>query len=311
MGTQLMNELLKKGEKIRCLDIYKPRSLPEGVEFIQGDLLAPAVLKKACADIDTIFHFLDIPDKVKQPRRIMKKINITGTRNLLMMAEKTGVKNIHFLSSYAVYGKKKNIPVRFSDERKPKTAYGKDKLKCEKLCELYQKKDINITIYRPSIIAGPKVDDPIILVMLYMALGMDDANRMYITDNGSSRFQLLDIDDAISAFLLAYEKNLTGLRIYNLGSDNVPTQLEQVVKLKESAHLDFTVKHMSSFTAKLLSFIFKPLRFTWLNKDHVFYLTNNILMDCQEAKTQLGWQPAKDNIETLTNMIDWYKKEKL
>jgi nucleoside-diphosphate-sugar epimerase len=34
-------------------------------------------------------------------------------------------------------------------------------------------------------------------------------------------------------------------------------------------------------------------------------------MDCSEIKNQLGWEPEKDNIETLTNMIEWYKKEKL
>jgi UDP-glucose 4-epimerase len=207
IGKKLTEQLLAEGNKVRCLDFEKPRSFTRNVEFIESDVLDIITLKKACNDVETVFHLMDIPSTGSFSRSRMKKINVAGTRNLLAIAQKQGVKRFYFLSSFEVYGKTKAIPVRQDDPKKPTTPYGRDKLKAETLCWSELKKNkMAITIFRPALITGPETEDPIMLITLFMAMAMKDANRLYVSGNGENRFQLLHPDDAVDAILAAYKR---------------------------------------------------------------------------------------------------------
>ena len=80
---------------MRCLDLEKPRDVPAGVEFIEGDNLDALVLGKACKGVDTVFHLMDVKSPKHHGRRHMRKINIKGTGMLLKAAQAAGVKEIH------------------------------------------------------------------------------------------------------------------------------------------------------------------------------------------------------------------------
>jgi nucleoside-diphosphate-sugar epimerase len=53
------------------------------------------------------------------------------------------------------------------------------------------------------------------------------------------------------------------------------------------------------------------MKINYLTKEHIQFLTNTMVLDCQKAKSELGWAPTKDNLTILTETIDWYKEEKL
>jgi UDP-glucose 4-epimerase len=312
IGKKLTERLLSAGNKIRCLDFEKPKNFTKNVDFIEGDVLDIVTLKKACKDVDTIFHLMDISTPNHFTRKYMKKINVTGTQNILNVAQKAGVKNFYFFSSYEVYGRAKAMPVRQDDPKKPVTRFGKDKLKAETICWREIKKNkLAITLFRPALITGPETDDPVMLITLFMAMGMSDANRMYVAGNGDNKFQLLHPDDAAEAVVAAFKRGGTSGKVYNLGADNVMTQMEQVIKIKELARLDCEIKHLSPGLSRLLSIVFRPFKIHYLTREHVMMLTTNVLMDCQTAKKDLNWEPKKDNISILLETIDWYKKEKL
>ena len=311
LGCKLLKRLLGAGNNIRCLDLYQPKDLPQGVEFFQGDVLDEIVLKKALNGVKTVFHFMDVTNPRKTGRRYMKRINVNGTKKILDAAKRAKVKRFFFLSSYEIYGKHKELPIRQDARKRPTTRYGRDKLKAEAACWAYIKSDMEVTIFRPAVICGPGIDDPIILITLFMALGMDDANRLYIAGDGDTRFQLLHPDDAVEAFMRAFLKDETKGKLYNLGSDNVPTQMELIVHIKDEAKLNVTIKHLTPKKTKILSFLLRPFKINYLTREHLYMLFNNILLDCQLAKKDLGWQPTKDNVQIITETIEWYKKEKL
>ncbi len=307
LGKKLLERLVAMDENVRCIDYYKPENLPSSVEFMQADLLDESALKKACNGIDSVFHFLDIKYSGSRGRRYMKNFNIKGTEKILKAAEKEGVKKFFFLSSYTVYGKKKEIPIRQDDIKRPVSSYGKDKLKCENLCWRFaEKSKMSVTIFRPALVSGSGVKDQIILTSLYMALAMEDESRLYIMGNGDTKFQLLHPDDAVEAFILALNSDISRSKAYNLGADNVHTQIEQIVKMKEESKLDCPIIHVTPFKTLLWSVIFKPLKLNLFTKDHRFYLSNNLLLDCQLIKNDLGWVPQKDNLEIMKETIDWY-----
>src|SRR5208337_2886445 len=96
LGRSLMKKLLNSGEKVRCLDLDKPKDLPPGVEFVQSSMVDDPALEKACNNIGAVFHLLDVKSTRHGGRRFMKNVNVKGTRVLLEAARAAGVKKIIF-----------------------------------------------------------------------------------------------------------------------------------------------------------------------------------------------------------------------
>lgn len=312
LGKTLARKLAARGVPVRGFDLWKTRESAEFAEFIDGSILDNDLVLEACADVETIYHLLDVEYPTHYGRRFMKKVNIRGTDTVLRAAAEAGVKKVIFLSSGKVYGNPGEEPVDEDDRVKPNTPYGKDKVRAEKLCRKFmEESDLDITILRPTTITGPGVDDAMILIILYMALGMGESNRLYIAGEGDSRFQLIHPDDVADAMILAAGSEVSRGRTYNLGSDNVPPQSEQVYSVKEKAGLGCEIRHITPLFTRILSSILKPLDISYLRKEHVFFILSNFLLDCGAAKKDLGWIPQKDNIGIFVETIDWYRKEKL
>ncbi len=311
VGSTLIRRLLAEGSDIRAIDTWKKKSMPEGIDFLEGTVLNEELLMSATEGIQTIYHLQDIDSPVHAGRRYMKKMNVKGTENVLKAAKENGVEKIIFLSSAEVYGNRKTMLINENDPCRPTIPYGKDKLKAEKLCKKGIENGLDITIFRPTIVAGPGIDDPLILVILYMAMAMGDANRLYIAGDGDTRFQLVHPDDVVTAMLNCRKIEQSRGKIYNLGSDDVPTQMEQIIKVKELARLDCQIKHLSASLTKFLSIVLKPFKINYLRKEHVLFMLSNFVLDCDRAKKELNWQPLKNNIDIFLETIEWYQKEKL
>ncbi|HQO40675.1 MAG TPA: hypothetical protein PK986_09420, partial [Spirochaetota bacterium] len=120
--------------------------------------------------------------------------------------------------------------------------------------------------------------------------------------------QLLSPRDAAEAFYLTYkaEEKTSGMT-FNIGSDNVPTQMEQIVKIKEQKKLDFTVKHITRKKALWYSIMFKLSRLNYFTREHKMFIFNNVYMDCQKLKIATGWKPEKTNMDIISDTVDWYK----
>ena len=273
LGKALTEKFIHHGEKIKCYDQYKPEKGQDQTDFIQGDLFSMKKLNLACKGVDTIIHLMDKSRAQKVGRRRMKKINIAGTRNLLMAAKKNNIKRFIFLSTYAIYGKTKSFPLKEEDRKKPYTAYGKDKLKAEILCEAFAKKNnINLTVIRPSVIAGPNIKNSSVLITLYMAMGMGIDNVMYMSGDGDTKFQLLSPEDAADAFYKVYKAGDKAYGLsFNAGSDNVPSQIEQIVKIKEVKKLDFAIKHIGKMKARYYSLLSEHLM-SIISPGNIFFL---------------------------------------
>jgi len=312
VGNTLIRRLLNDGMQVRAIDTWKEKGLPGNVDFLEGSILDEELILSACEGVKTVFHLKDIENPAHDGRRHMKKVNVRGTANVLKAAREQGASKIVFLSSAEVYGNRKTMLINEDDPKKPVTPYGKDKLKAEKLClKAIEQDNLDITIFRPTIIGGANIDDPLILVILYMSMAMGEANRLYIAGNGSTRFQLVHPDDVVDAMIASTKIHATRGRIYNLGSDDVPTQMEQIVKMKEKARLDCQIKHLSPSATRVLSVLLKPLKINYLRKEHVLFLLSNFVLDCDRAKNDLSWTPKKNNIEILSEAIQWYQTEKL
>ena len=111
--------------------------------------------------------------------------------------------------------------------------------------------------------------------------------------------------------MAAFRSGRAAGRAYNIGSDNVPTQMDEIVKVKDRLKIDPPVKYISPWKARLYWLLFRPVRSNLFTRQHLIYLLNGMVMDCQRIKDDLGWKPEKDNIEILVETAEWYLREKL
>jgi UDP-glucose-4-epimerase GalE len=117
-------------------------SIPEGVPFVQADLLDAEALRTALEtyDVDAIFHFAAfalVGESVSQPDLYYRN-NTEGVRVLLdtMRATKSRASLI-FSSTCAVFGEPERLPIAEDDLKRPISPYGRSKLMAEWLIDDY------------------------------------------------------------------------------------------------------------------------------------------------------------------------------
>lgn len=145
IGSHVALELQDRGHQVTLFDNLssgrKENILP-GFGFIQGDILDYEGLKKAMGrGWDALVHlaaFKAAGESMIQPEKYSVN-NITGTLNILNAASETGVDNIVFSSSAAVFGEPEYIPLDEDHPKNPENYYGFTKLKIEEFLQWYDK----------------------------------------------------------------------------------------------------------------------------------------------------------------------------
>ena len=101
--------------------------------------------------------------------------------------------------------------------KNPLGPYGRSKAASEELCERARAKGYRITILRPRMIVGPGRFG--ILVKLFRL--MDRGLPVPMIGNGHNRYQMIAVEDVVSAILASVEKGFPPVAL-NLGSGEAP-----------------------------------------------------------------------------------------
>ena len=161
IGSHIIEILIKKNKNVFIIDNlttgYK-KLINKKAKFFKLDILNTIKLKEIIEknNIDSIIHLaanLIIGEGERQPKKYYKN-NVKGTQSVLDSIKKTKVKNLLFSSTAAVY---KDGMYRVTEKSivKPKSVYGKTKLRAENLIKTKCKKlGINYGILRYFNIVG-------------------------------------------------------------------------------------------------------------------------------------------------------------
>jgi len=158
IGSHLVEALLARGEKVRCLvrSKRKPRWLGAmAVELVEGDCARPETLRAAVEGVEYVIHGAGCT--FAPTEAAFFEVNAGGTRNLLdaCLAADT-VERFVLLSSQAAAGPgSRERPVRETDSPRPLSAYGRSKLEAERAC-LGEVDRLSVRILRPSAVYGPR-----------------------------------------------------------------------------------------------------------------------------------------------------------
>ena len=223
VGAAVVRRLLDNGNDVRVLvrpgsDHANLRGL--AVDVAEGDLTDIASLERAAENCRGLFHVAADYRLWTRDPAAMFRVNVDGTRNVLMAAAEAGVERIVYTSSVATLGNNadgtpadEETPVSYADMIGP---YKQSKFRAEEeVHRLTREQGFPVVIVNPSTPVGPGdiKPTPTGRMIVEAATGRMPA---YV-DTG---LNIVHVDDVADGHLRAFEKGRVGER-YVLGSENL------------------------------------------------------------------------------------------
>ncbi len=310
IGSHISEVLIKNKKKIFIIDNLSTgyrRLINKKAKFFKVDILKTKKIREIIIDnkIDSVIHLaanLIIGEGEKYPKKFFKN-NVLGTKNLLKSCENTGVKNIVFSSTAAVY-KDGQYKVNENSIIKPKSVYGKTKIKAEKIIKQFCKRNkINYCILRYFNIAGSSPSGKIGLINksdhLFKNFSREIIKKRpilkiygdnYDTKDGSCIRDFIHVSDVAEIHYKVLEKinKLNNSKILNCGYNKGISVLE-VAKV---------FKNQSSKKVEIL--VSKRRK-----GDLVKIIASN-----KKLKKFIKWKPKFNNLNTIVkSCISWEKRQ--
>jgi UDP-glucose 4-epimerase len=237
--------------------------VPEGVPFVQGDILDQALVTETLRthDVEGVIHvagFKYAGVSVQRPLHTYAQ-NVEGTRVVLAAMADAGVANIVFSSSAAVYGTPDVALVTEDLPKRPASPYGESKLIGEWLIAAQgvataaSDRPLRHTSLRYFNVVGsgdPSVYDtsphnlfPIVFEMLIDGKTPRINGDDYDTPDGTNVRDYVHVADIAAAHVVAAQRLAGGQSIepaYNLGSKNGLSVREIMDAVARVTGIDFT-----------------------------------------------------------------------
>jgi nucleoside-diphosphate-sugar epimerase len=302
-GSLLVKRLYSRGYKCRVLDINPPFDLPDGAEFIQGDIRDEKLVLDACADVNVIHHNVAQVPLAKDVHQF-ESVNIGGMENILRAAKQQNVGKLIYTSSSAVFGVPKTLPVTEETEPSPAESYGIAKASAEKLCKEYVQKGLDISIVRPRTILGHGR----LGIFQILFEWVSEGRRIPVMGRGDNVYQFVHADDLAEVCIRAGEKS--GSTVFNCGADRFGTMRQLLQGLCDHAG---TGAQVSSIPKKLTVWGMKAtsrLGLSPLADYHWLMYGESMYFDTAKIKNELGWTPVYSNEEMICQSYDWYLANK-
>jgi len=307
IGSVVAQQLLQGGHEVTIYDSLAKgyrAAVPEGAEFIQGDILDEGKLSEVLGggQFDAVLHFaalIEAGESMVDPGRFFRN-NVSGSAVLIEAAVRNGVKKFVFSSTAGLYASK-DTPLNENDPLGPASVYGETKLMVEKMLGWYHKvHDLRYAALRYFNAAGGFADrgeahqpeSHLIPIVLQVALGQREHVSIYGEDyptpDGSCIRDYIHIADLASAHLLALEAlEDRPVMVYNLGNGagySVKEVIETARKVTGHPIPAVTAPRRSGDAARLVA-------------------------DASRISSELGWEPRIPALETIiASAWEWHSR---
>ena len=313
VGSHLVDNLVEKGFKVRCL-VRKSSNLKwldgKNIEIFDSGLFDKDGLRKAFKDANYIFHVAGVV-KSKTKEGYFKG-NVETTKNLLEVAleNKSTIKRFLLISSGTVTGPSLDgKPLNEKSKCNPITTYGKSKLEGEKTALSYKDK-LPVTICRAPAVYGERDTEIFIYFQTF--------NKGLTTTIGFNKkeLSLIHVHDLVEGFYLAATSEKAKGEIYYISSEKFYTWEEinsvtskvlnkKPIILKVPHFLVYTISAFAQFFAMFSN---NPAT---LNIEKAKDITQQFwIFDTSKAMKDFGYRQKISLEEGIKQTCDWYKKMK-
>ena len=299
LGNRIVRELLRSGEEVRVLDIWRDPSLSDDVEFFETDIRDRDGLRKAMQNVDVVHHNVALVPLTKSGKAFWE-VNVDGSRIAAEVAAECEVGNFVHMSSSAVFGVPPGGRITAETPTKPVEIYGRAKLAGElAVREIAERAGMPLIVIRPrTILAEERLG-----IFQILFDWIREGRNVYVVGDGNGLFQFIHADDLMSFYFLAIEKQKPG--IYNVGTDRFGTLREALEGLVAFAGTGSRVRSLPASltvgTLRLLDLMHMSPLAPWhyLTYHKPFYFDVEPLLE-------LGWKPRYSNREMFEEAYTWF-----
>ena len=304
IGSHVVKALLHEGFDVTVYDNLSTGqtcNLFADAEFVEGNILDSAYLEKTMSKgFDAVIHLAAkkaVGESMENPQ-LYSQNNISGSINIFNAMLNTGVKNVVFSSTSAVYGMPEYLPLDENHPLNPMSFYGYTKMAIEQVMNWYsQIKDFHYIALRYFNAVGYAADgsirgkekNPQNLLPLVMEVATGKREILHVfgndydTPDGTCIRDYIHVEDLAAAHVLAIKKLLDGgdSQVINLGTEKGTSVLE-------------IIKSVERVSGKKINYDFAPRR----AGDPA-----NVIATSAKAAKVLGWKAKYTDIDEIVKTV--------
>jgi len=210
LGTHLLRELVKRGEKVRALrrntaKIFLEEKFSEQIEWVEGDVLDVSSLEEGISGCEKVYHCAAVVSFLPKDRDRLMKVNVRGTSNVVNVSLDKKIKKLVHVSSVAAIGRNRNEQVVNEstawEEGNRNSNYAIAKFLSEREVWRGIAEGLNAVIVNPSLIVGPgnwNEGPPQFFLDLWQGL-------LFYTDGGTG---FVDVHDVVAIMIQLMESDI-------------------------------------------------------------------------------------------------------
>lgn len=329
IGSHVAWIFCENGIEPTCLvrktsDLSNIKELPISLRY--GDITNPQSLIEAFRGVDFVIHTAALVSDWGR-YDLFNKTNVTGTLNVLQACVANKIKHVIITGSNAVYGEEDSKIVKneeapynshypyFADKIFPcKLNYYRDtKAQAKKTAITYAKaNNLNLTILEPVWVYGERELNTGFLHYLQAA-----KNFPYLPGSNSNKFHVIYARDLARAYLLAFQKRLTGINSIIIGNQEIVLKDEinnlfcQYAGIKKPINAPKSISYPIGFILEAVYAILKIKKPPLLTRGRVNLFYDNIEYSTAKAKELLGFTSEYSLNEGIRKTVQWYKQRKI
>ena len=305
IGSTITSKILKRGDKVVCVDnfdpYYDPKLKEENIKpFLNDpnfklertDILNLDNLERIFRDnaIDHVVHLAakaGVRPSLEDPVAY-QRVNGEGTLNVLEAAKRTGCKKLCLASSSSVYGNNKKVPFKESDVVDfAISPYAATKKANEVMAHVYHAiYSLDIFMLRFFTVYGPR-QRPDLAINKFARL-ISDGKPITLYGDGKTYRDYTYIDDIVNGVLLSIkflDEHKNVYEIINLGSNHPVTLIEMVTVIENTLRKKAIVEYL-------------PMQPGDVDATYA---------DISKACKLIGYKPSVSFEEGIKNFLIWQK----
>lgn len=300
IGSHIAGAAAANGGKVRIIDdlstghIENIEELSGDIDFIEGSVADPQLMKSALQDAEVVFHEAAIPSVPRSVENPMQShiASVDGTFNLLLAARDQSVRRVVYAASSSAYGDQPTLPKVEDMSPDPLSPYAVAKLVGEYYCQVFTRVyGLETVSLRYFNVFGPRQDpgSQYSGVVSRFISSLCSAERPVIFGDGEQSRDFTYIDNVVSANLKAATSASGVGQVINVATGDRITLNRLLSELKDligtsDIEVDFRESRVGD--------------------------VRHSLADTTRARELLGYEPTIGLREGLKRTIDWWKSSR-
>ena len=316
IGNSLANALANAGTQVHVL--VRQSSDTTGLHHpnitrFTGDILDVESIREAMQGCNKVYHLAGLAKMWMKDKKAYYNINVTGTSNVLGIAQSLGIEKVVVTSTAGVLPPAGNNLTNEHSPKRPElyTEYERTKNKGEEIAITYAQKGLPVVIVYPTNVFGEGViNDSNAATM--MIRDYIKGKWKIIPGNGKGTMNYVYIDDIVNGLIAAMQTAPTGSS-FIIGGDNASYDTFFAF-IKELTGIQRRLYHIPYPIIRSIAWL-EDLKTKWtglkpfITTEWVKKLPYNWSKDIRKAKQELNYHPMTLR-EGIAKTIEWLRQTK-